>query len=208
VTGGDFGIVLVRPDVRLARYFGTELTIDHDYKRGLLCQAKIFRRNSRWGRLTPKQQRNLRGKLNYLALVLYRYVDQAGERRHLAPFAWQLPHGATVKQMNDRLALDAFPELQESSQILKNLIHNKIGTDDKSAIARHILPPVRPSFEIKIHWREGDDPGGTMRVEQENTEQVRQQVVVRAARGTDSHARKTWNNFGTLEGDDWRPEQP
>src|SRR5882762_8149955 len=35
-TGGDLGIVLMRPDVREARYRGSELTIDRDYKRGLL----------------------------------------------------------------------------------------------------------------------------------------------------------------------------
>src|SRR5580700_4126425 len=71
-TGGDFGVVLIRPDVRYATYSRFELTIDHDYQRGLLCQAKIFRRDSSWGGLSPKQRDVLRGRLNYFSLVLYR----------------------------------------------------------------------------------------------------------------------------------------
>lgn len=39
-TGGDLGILLIRPSV--ARSFeGGALTIDHEYCRGLLCQAKL-----------------------------------------------------------------------------------------------------------------------------------------------------------------------
>jgi hypothetical protein len=45
-TGGDLGIVLVRPDVQES-YAWSELAIKSDYKRGLLCQAKVFRRDSR-----------------------------------------------------------------------------------------------------------------------------------------------------------------
>lgn len=54
-TGGDFGIVLVRPDLHRARYLGSTLTVEPEYRRGLLCQAKIFRRNSQWGELCPEK---------------------------------------------------------------------------------------------------------------------------------------------------------
>jgi hypothetical protein len=66
-TGGDLGIVIVRPDVKRARFLDS-LTIEHDYKRGLLCQAKMFRRDSKWRGLSwtaPLQlesfHRDLRG---------------------------------------------------------------------------------------------------------------------------------------------------
>ena len=76
-TGGDLGIVLVRPDVRRARYFGSQLTIEHEYKRGLLCQAKMFRRDSQWGGLSPKQKQTLPGKLSLVSSA-FRNVEGPG----------------------------------------------------------------------------------------------------------------------------------
>jgi hypothetical protein len=74
-TGGDFGIVIVRPDVRKGRFVSSHLTIERDYKRGLLCQAKIFGRDSQWGKLTESQKRTLPEKLSYFTLLLYRYDE-------------------------------------------------------------------------------------------------------------------------------------
>jgi hypothetical protein len=50
-TGGDLGIVVIRPDVQMSR-FDKHLTIDRDHRRGLLCQAKIIGHKSHWG--TPE----------------------------------------------------------------------------------------------------------------------------------------------------------
>ena len=97
------GIVVVRPGVQTVRLAGPDRTIDQ-YRRGLLCQAKMFRRNSQWGGLTPRQRQVLPNKLNYLALLLYRYIDQNAERRILRPFDWQLAREATIEQIQSWLA--------------------------------------------------------------------------------------------------------
>ena len=176
-TGGDLGIVFVRPDVQ---WMGHVLWKKNDYQRDLLCQAKIFRRNSRWNRIQPKQSKVLRGKLDYAALLLYRYSDQGGDRRELAPFAWQLTRGTTIRQINGWLVSDSFPEPQNSNQILHNLASGRIGTDDPNVIGRDIAPPQRPTLVIKVQWKKPDDPGEKIYIEQISTEARQQQTVVLA----------------------------
>jgi hypothetical protein len=67
-TGGDLGILINRPDINMAT-----CQIDY-YRRGLLCQAKLFK-TTKWGGLTKPQERLLKLKLDYSALLLYRYKD-------------------------------------------------------------------------------------------------------------------------------------
>ena len=179
-TGGDLGIVLVRPDVRRSLYKGSVLTLDHDYRRGLLCQAKIFRRDSTWGGFTEKQKKTLAPeRLEYFSLLLYRYDDQHGERRELAPFAWQLARNATVDQVGVWLASNHFPELQDSRRLLGGLLRDQIGTDDKELIAKYVAPPLRSSLVIRIRWKDDDDPGETVRVQERSTAQTQPQVIMR-----------------------------
>jgi|ERR1039458_4170900 hypothetical protein len=175
-TGGDLGIVLVRPDVQETLYGWSELTIDRDYKRGLLCQAKIFRRNSKWGELSRTQQQTLPNKLKYFALLLYRYADQNGERRELISFIWQLAVDATVEEVKQWLAADKFPNPQNSQQLLGALVRDEIGTDDKEIIEREIAPPLRPSLVIKIGWKNDDGPA-SVHVQQRSTATVSQPLV-------------------------------
>lgn len=155
-TAGDLGIVFVRPDVSEGGLALSELSIKHEYKRGLLCQAKIFRRDSSWGGLTPPQKKNLPARLSYFSLLLYRYADR--ERRELLPFQWQLAGGATVEDIGHWLSSDTFPNLQASEWILRALVQNRIGTDDKDAIDQYIVPRLRPSLVIRVHWKD-DGPG-------------------------------------------------
>jgi hypothetical protein len=178
-TGGDFGLVLVRPDVRGVRFEESALAIEHDYKRGLLVQAKIWQRSSRWRNLNRRQREVLREKSSYLALVLYRYSDQHSERRMLKPFAWQLAQDATVEDLVGWLASNVFPDLRDSAQILTGLAEDKIGTDDEGIIQRDIAPPLRPSLEIKIHWRDGRGPGRKVQVQQDSSVHIQQHVVLR-----------------------------
>jgi hypothetical protein len=170
-TGGDLGVLLVRPDLRLEQY-GTELSVDRNYKRGLLSQAKIFRRDSRWGRLTPTQKRVLRTGLDYSALLLYRYSDQPGGRRRLAPFSWQVTRNATVEMMGEWLTSDNFPELLDSRQMLGDLIADRIGMDDSEIIGAVIAPKMRRSLVIRIGWRDDDGPGSIVQVQNEATVDV------------------------------------
>jgi hypothetical protein len=174
-TGGDLGIVLVRPDVQES-YAWSELAIKSDYKRGLLCQAKVFRRNSRWGGLSPAQQKGLSKKLNYFALLLYRYADQKGDRRDLGPFGWQLAAGGSVAQIKQWLSSDKFPNLQDSQRILGALARDQIGTDDTAVIDKDITPPQRPSLVINVRWKD-DSPGDSVHVQSLSTTSEQEKVT-------------------------------
>lgn len=178
-TGGDMGIVIVRPDVRMART-GTDLTIQRDHKRGLLCQAKIFGRSSRWRNLNKNQRKVLGPKLGYLALLLYRYVDQGGERRELAPFDWQLARDArTIEEVSRWLKSGRFPELQKSEQLFGALLQDQIGTADRNLIARDIAPPsLRRSLVIEIRWKDGKGPGNTVHLRESPAVRLAQHAVV------------------------------
>ena len=60
MTGGDIGLVLIRPNVGHQRIQLGTLIVDRFYRRGLLCQAKINRRaGGGWGRFKPKQEKLL-----------------------------------------------------------------------------------------------------------------------------------------------------
>jgi len=174
-TAGDLGIVLVRPDVQES-YAWSELSIKSDYKRGLLCQAKMFRRNSRWGGLSPAQQKGLSKKLNYFALLLYRYADQEGDRRDLSPFGWQLAAGGSVAQIKQWLSSDNFPSLQDSQRILGALARDQIGTDDTAVIDKDITPPQRPSLVINVRWKD-DGPGDSVHVQSLSNTSVQEKVT-------------------------------
>jgi hypothetical protein len=164
-TGGDYGLVFVRPDVHYSRFSPATLDINEDYRRGLLCQAKIFRRDSSWGRLLPKQQRVLEQRLQYLSLVLYRYTDQDGPRRELGPFQWQLTHDAiSVQDIVGWLRSDNFPRLRSSRDVITKLADGRIGTDNNQLISEFIAPTVRPSLEIRIQWGDRPSPGRTLQV--------------------------------------------
>lgn len=163
-TGGDLGVKVVRPNVQMST-FDEHLTIDHDSQRGLLCQAKIFRRKSRWGALTPNQLRKLPEKTAYSSLLLYRYADQEAKRRDLQPFAWQLTREATVEEIQSWLASDSFPQLSNSRVIFQELTGGTIGTGDKVVIDRDIAPSgLRESLVITIRCKDGDDPGNRVSV--------------------------------------------
>ncbi len=54
-TAGDLGIVLVRPVLHIGEPYRHELTIEREYSRGLLCQAKMFQRSHKWHRLSVTQ---------------------------------------------------------------------------------------------------------------------------------------------------------
>ena len=174
-TGGDFGITLIRPEVRFAPYSRSTLTVERDHQRGLLCQAKIFRRSSTWGPLTVSQQKALIERLEYLALVLYRFTDQNGDRRELAPFQWQLTRAASIEDMRSWLTSNTFPSLQGSGDILDALGQNKIGTSDKKIITKYIATPVRPTLTVRLQWPDGTGPGATVQLREF---QQKQQAVL------------------------------
>lgn len=148
-TGGDLGLSINRPNVVLTSQGYSKLQVDF-YRRGLLCQAKVKRRNGRWGRLTDNQEKVLADRLSYLSLLLYEYVDS--KRTNLMPFKWQLCNFFSVTEIKNWLGSDGFPSLSKSDEIINLLGNNEIGTDDISEIEKFICPETRPSLEINIWW--------------------------------------------------------
>jgi hypothetical protein len=155
-TGGDLGIVLVRPDVQES--FGwSQVTVKGDYRRGLLCQAKLLRGDSSWGTLTKAQEKNLPDKLKYSGLLLYKYLDEA--RRKLHPFEWQLTSGTSIADVIQWLRSGIFPSLKKSREVLDALVKGRIGTDVPEVIERDITPPLkRTSLTIRVHWKDDSAP--------------------------------------------------
>ena len=160
LTGGDFGLVLVRPDAQKAQYESNCVTIDADNRRGLLCQAKINQRSSRspqrphWGKLSDTQERELGNHLDYLALLLYEYLDV--ERLSLGPFQWQTCRESSILEIKRWLRRGDFPSRKSSHEIITKLANDQgpdgIGTDKKDIIKKYICPETRPSLTIRIGW--------------------------------------------------------
>ncbi|HMK37653.1 MAG TPA: hypothetical protein VK463_21450 [Desulfomonilaceae bacterium] len=152
-TGGDMGVVLVRPNV--FRDDEDHFVIDDEFQRGLMCQAKINKRvlgkqGSAWGDLTPNQKKVLPAHTEYLSLILYKYSDK--ERRFLEPFYWQLCAGMSIAEISTCLKSGIFPGLMNSNQVIDLLGNDLIGTNDKRLIAQYINPDVRPALIIRIGW--------------------------------------------------------
>jgi len=169
VTGGDFGFVIIRPDVQSG---STSLKID-DYRRGILTQAKLKRADGSWGTFTPNQEKVLPERLEYLSLLLYSYEDNA--RHNLRPFSWRLCNGFSFDQVKDLLKREQFQSSLSSCEIIKGLGNAKIGTDKNSILDDVISPAKNPSLIIRIHWPDGEHPGSEVRV---YTRQESQQKAV------------------------------
>jgi len=180
-TGGDFGLVVVRPEVSREL---EGLRIEDGRKRGLLCQAKISqrptksRRKGKLGKLSDNEVKVLEAKLDYLALVLYKYQDI--DRKMLAPFKWQMASGATVKDIRNWLAKDCLPNEWDSPQALAALVDERIGTGDERLIKKDIAPQVRSSLIITIKWKDGWNPGDVIHfLQQEVSAQPEVEVFVK-----------------------------
>jgi hypothetical protein len=148
-TGGDLGISINRPDVVLNSQGYCRIQVGV-YRRGLLCQAKVKRRNGKWGELSDTQEKVLASRLCYLSLLLYEYIDI--NRTNMMPFKWQLCNSFSVPEIKRWLRANHFPSLFDSNKIINLLGNDEIGTDDISEIENFICPATRPSLEIYIWW--------------------------------------------------------
>lgn len=158
-TGGDLGILLIRPNITEST--PAVLDVDANYRRGLLCQAKIKRRGSKkrkshWGEFSQKQKTILPGRLAFLSLLLYEYTD--GERRKLAPFHWQLCRDVEFQEVKNWLRTGRFPDLITSDKLISLLASAEIGTHNREIIDQCISPPVRDTLVVKIGWPPGQEP--------------------------------------------------
>jgi hypothetical protein len=162
-TGGDLGIVIIRPNI----------TIDNDkikildYKRGILAQAKIKRRDGKWGGFTPNQISLIPSILNFYFLLLYQYKDS--ERTELSNFNWQSCKDVTkatpeqvMSEIEGWFEHETFPKLLNSTQILQGVAAGTLGISNKSIIDTFICPTENQYLEIRITWPEGKSPGTTV----------------------------------------------
>ena len=171
-TGGDLGVVLVRPDVEVTHDY---LHVKPDYERGLLCQAKLKsrpgpNRRSKWGSFTKNQEKVLPKHLAYLSLLLYEYSDEA--RKVLKPFYWQLCESHTFDDVKAFLRAGNFPSLLDSSCVIRHLGEGRIGTDDREIIRNVICPGLRDALRIVIGWDDGDRPQEWVKIHSRQREEA------------------------------------
>jgi hypothetical protein len=171
VTGGDLGFMIVRPYIQLE---WSSLHIS-DYRRGLLTQAKL-KRLSGWGTFTSNQKKILPERLDYLALLLYSYEDDA--RRQLSKFSWQLCSGVTFNKLKGLLMEHSFQGNIDSCGVIRGLGNATIGTDDNSIIDEFISPEKNPSLIIRIFWPHGG-PGSEVYVYTRQETEEKAQVLLR-----------------------------
>lgn len=171
-TGGDFGLIIARPEIE--RHVNC-LVIDKERYSGLLCQAKMKRRDGKLGPFTAKQRKILPRQLNYLALVLYSYRDQ--ERRKINPIAWKLCKGSSLKELKNCLKEDKIYHSSRMSQIVTRLGRKEIGTDDQHLIKTVISPDERQSFKIRIYWPDDDNPSDPIRIDTSQSVKEKQLIL-------------------------------
>jgi hypothetical protein len=173
-TGGDLGFVIIRPRVTRS---GDRFNTERQYRRGLLCQAKLKKSARPWGRFTDRQQEVLPGRVAYLAIVLYRYLD--AEQQTLDAFRWQECAGSEFKDVIAWLAGDVFPSPSDSRRIITRLGEGKIGTDDTSTIDTVIAPKRGRVLTITIDWPLGQGPRPSVDLQVMHRIQSRETIRIR-----------------------------
>jgi hypothetical protein len=157
ISGGDIGIVLVRPD----RISSDNNSVTFGYKpSGLLCQAKLGRPSGKrsrikWGEFTDHQKLISPERLEYLALLLYKYSDIKLQK--ITNFSWQICKGFSFDDIERFSRTNSFPSLHVSSEIIEFLGAGIIGTSDKEVIKTYIEPVVDYYAVIDIGWPEKPD---------------------------------------------------
>jgi hypothetical protein len=169
ITGGDFGPTLTRPQLS---WQGQSALARSECQRGLLCQAKLKRRNGKWGKLTHRQKDVFPGRMNYLALLLYSYSDP--DRHRLTPFNWQICRSIPAGDVENWLRGDKFPSLVSSAEVIRQLGNARIGTDDQGTITNVIRPHTRSHLHIRIFWPQDKTPPSRLQVHA--AQQVKQQI--------------------------------
>lgn len=176
-TGGDFGLVIVHPQIQLNR---TSLEIKKGISSGLLCQAKLKSKDGKWGSFTENQKKALLDHLEFTSLVLYSYAD--GDRTKLNPITWKSCRGQTFQDIENLLKSDFLRELASTTEILTRLGQKQIGTQDQTLIETVISPSIRQGLEIKIYWKEDDDPKGRVEVKISTQQRQKQTVYLKLGR--------------------------
>jgi hypothetical protein len=178
-TGGDLGLVVVRPQMHITQTASEPTLHIRDYKRGLLCQAKLLA--TRHAHFSKKQRLLLPDRTSYLALLLYAFADDGIT---LADFEWQICGGYEFSSIESWLKTAKFPSLQTSGEVIYALGSGSAGTDDVAIIDGEISPAKNPALVLKIGWREGEGPKSDVKLIRAAERQTHitqtQAIVVRA----------------------------
>jgi len=146
-TGGDFGLTISQPKIEI-----NNKKIDivsEGYRNGLLVQAKLQLLSEKFGKLTTKQKRVLKGRLGYSSLLLY-----TTQNDNLNNFKWILCKGFKMQDIKGWLKKGVFPINNSTAEIIDMLGRGSIGTDDESTINNIILAEPDNAYCISIHWKD------------------------------------------------------
>jgi hypothetical protein len=158
ISGGDFGVVIARPDV-IYRDNNT-IRLKSKYV-GLLAQAKLKKTHGVFKgrgtcRFTNKQRELYNERSDYLAIVFYKYTDE--QLKSLEPFSWQICADLNLKETGKILRSGNPRTGMTSDEIIHSLGGGKIGTSDSLTIEQLIIPAVDYHLVIRIGWPDdGDD---------------------------------------------------
>jgi hypothetical protein len=154
VSAADLGLVIIRPQVRLAGWGGDKIECSRDHATGLLAQAKLGHQKKRsigyrWNRLQPNQEELFPKHRDYFSLLLYRLKGESANE--LEAIRWQLCRESTVEDVKSWLRLGSFPEEIPSSDVLRKLFDRRIGTENPEIIKTVIAPDISDPHVIEIH---------------------------------------------------------
>ena len=180
VSAADFGLLIIRPQVRLRQWSLENIECSREHATALLVQAKLGHNKQgqeyRWGRLKKKQEDLFLQHQQYYSLLLYRLRGM--EANKLEALSWQLCHGATVEDAKNWLRSGIFPGEIQSSDLLKRLFARQIGTEDPQIIKTVIAPDAhtRRTIEIHISWPPGSGPPPSCRLRHYHRETIEQKI--------------------------------
>jgi hypothetical protein len=148
----DFALLISHPkiDCEERRSFKPVDIESHGSKCGLLSQAKLKRHKRKWGKIKANQKKRLRGREEYLSLLLYEYSDDS--HTCLEKFRWHICKNSSIDDVAEWLQQGRFPKSYGVSDVLWKLARGEIGTKNREIIDDIILPKASQVITVWIDW--------------------------------------------------------
>jgi hypothetical protein len=157
ITGGDFGLVLVRP---LVVHNYPLIKITSGYGRGVTVQAKKMGPGPKRGTLTQRQEEGFADFKKQGAVVVYRFEDE----HTLHDFEWHDCRRRQLRTVRRWLRDNAFPKGLETAEFVNRLGNGSLGTADATTIERSVSPHGQRTLVIRIDWPDGRPPESSVSV--------------------------------------------
>lgn len=171
-TGGDFGLFVSVP--RVVSNYSNSCEIEM-MDRALLVQAKL-EANGKFNKLTPNQVTQFPERRDFMALALYSYDDDPKQR--LRPFEWVACAGYELAAVTQDLRHRSFDSTMNSEVIISRLYENRLGTDDRVIIQKHIESHKRPEFRFVLRWPDNRRPEMKVSLRNYHRQTLREQIRV------------------------------